>query len=152
MGYYHSGYEFAGIPIYIGTGVGDEVGVGDVPVLSFGDMFHQGVTEDRIDISARDVLVHGLAYQAMDIGVGYAMRKGFLDTALFASRYGPSSLHAARMGANRLLMTGLATGVRSLAPGVTAYSLIYGLARGAIGYYHEMTGSSLLPSFHVEVF
>lgn len=152
MGYYHSGYEFAGIPVYIGTGVDDEIGIGDIPILSFGDMFHQGATEGRVDVSARDVLVHGLAYQALDIGAGYAMRKGFLDVSLFASRYGPTSINAARIGANRMLMTGLATGVRGVAPALTAYGLVYGLARGAIGFYHEVTGSSILPAFHVDVF
>lgn len=104
MGYFYSGYDFAGIPIYVGTGVEDDWDAGDVPVLSVGDMFYTASSEGRIEISSRDVLIHGATWMALEKGAAFALRKGFLDATLFGSRYGPLVIRTARMGMNRMLM------------------------------------------------
>jgi hypothetical protein len=147
MGYYLTSYEFAGIPIYVGTGVEDEFGVGDIPFLSIGDMFYTAATEGRIEISARDVLIHGASWYALEKGSAFALRKGFLDAALFGTRFGLHGTHAARMGMNRLMMAGAGTAVQHIArgtfarlPGILSGAALYGAGQFLHDLHHDLSG------------
>jgi len=69
-------------------------------------------------------------------GQGYSFVRGMAHTA-------DTLVHVAK---------GSATAARKLIPAVTAYTLVYFGAQAAIGYYHDVMGTSILPGFHVEVF
>jgi hypothetical protein len=69
-------------------------------------------------------------------GQGYSMIRGMAHTA-------DTLAHVAK---------GSVTAARKFIPAVTAYTLVYFAARAAIGTYHDIAGTSILPAFYVDVF
>ncbi len=115
MSFYDTGYEYGGYPVFVGTGF-DEAWYYGFPPLSYVHQYDAISERDRIEISSRDVIGHAIAYKAMDWGMTYALRKGFLDAALMGYAFQGRLYGSFHLAMRRVLWGGVAHGARVAAP------------------------------------
>lgn len=131
MSYYDTGYEYGGYPVYVGTGY-DEAFYEGFPPLSYVAQYHSVTERGRIEISSMDIIGHFLVYKMMDIGATYALRKGFLDAALFGYMYKGQLYGSMSMAARQQIGRGAVVGTINMARWL--WSARYAFARaGYIG-------------------
>lgn len=129
MSYYDSGYDYGGYPVYVGTGF-DEGFYEGFPPLSYVAQYHSITERDRIEISSMDIIGHFLVYKMMDIGATYALRKGFLDAALFGYMYKGRLYGSMSMATRQQIGRGAVVGTLNV--GRFLWSARYAFASGAV--------------------
>lgn len=137
--YYDTGYEYGGYPVYVGTGF-DEAPYAGLPPLSYVHQYRAITERGRIEVSARDVIGHALVYQAMNWGMTYALRKGFLDVGLMGYIHGGRIYGSMHMAMRRVMFTGAGTIVRTISPGILASAALFAAGQFFQDLYYGIAG------------